>query len=42
MKRNNDWSSDEWNDEGNVGWHEDYERMCCTTATPDLHVTRSK
>ena len=32
-ERNNDWSLDEWNDEGScVGWHEDYERMCFTTA----------
>ena len=33
-ERNNDWSLDGWNDEGScVGWHEDYERMCCTTAS---------
>ena len=32
--RNNDWSLNEWNEEGScVGWHEDYERMCCTTAS---------
>ena len=29
-----EWSHDEWNDEGScVGWHEGYERMCCTTAS---------
>ena len=33
-ERNNDWSLDVWNDERScVGWHEDYERMCCTTAS---------
>ena len=31
-ERNNDWSVDEWIDEGScVGWHGDYKRMCCTT-----------
>ena len=27
-----EWSPDGWNDDGScVGWHEDSERMCCTT-----------
>ena len=26
------WSADEWNDDRScVGWHEDFERMCCTS-----------
>ena len=33
-ERNNDLSLDDWNnDKSCAGWHEDYERICCTTAS---------